>query len=394
MRNTHSIAAGIIASFISFQSVAEIQFNGFASIRGSYMNSDNGESAYLDLKEGRFDFKGDSLFGLQARADLGDNLSATIQLYADGSDNFDIEARWAYITYELNDTHQFSMGRFANPMFHQSEYEKVGFAHNFARLPTAVYIGFPFAVVEGVGLDSSFDVGDYTLQTKLLYGNWEGDIFFTALNQRVDLGLDDIFSINATLSGDWWSIYAGGFTSDLSAMSFDQNIVAQLAAPGAAAALEAGASQSDVDGLMRALNWDGKPGDYIFAGFSVNYSNWLVDFEYVDYGAQDSSGSLTEAWFFAIGRQFDGYVITVHTEDYAQNTNDSALNGVTNPILLATGQAIQEGIAARQFDGAGISLRYDFHPSAALKVEYFAGDDSRSTVGNYDVFSIGIDLVF
>ena len=119
-------------------------------------------------------FKDESLFALQARANLGDGLSATIQLMAEGVNEFEAEAKWAYLTYELNDQHSVSAGRFANPIFFQSQYEKVGFAHNYSRLPKAVYIGFDFSTIEGIALDSSFLLGDYSLDTKLLYGNWQG----------------------------------------------------------------------------------------------------------------------------------------------------------------------------------------------------------------------------
>ena len=103
---------------------ADITFNGFASIRATAADSDGGSSPFSTLKgDGDISFKDESLFALQARSDLGDGLSATIQLMAEGKNEFDVEAKWAYLTYQINDTHQISVGRFANPIFFQSEYE-------------------------------------------------------------------------------------------------------------------------------------------------------------------------------------------------------------------------------------------------------------------------------
>jgi hypothetical protein len=86
--------------------------------------------------------------------------------------------------------------------------------------------------------------------------------------------------------------------------------------------------------------------------------------------------------------------VTVHTEDYAQSPDHAFLNGVTHPALLATGRGINNAFGQREFDGVGLSVRYDFHPSAALKVDYFSGTDTRAAVGDYQLMSFGIDLVF
>jgi hypothetical protein len=42
----------------------------------------------------------------------------------------------------------------------------------------------------------------------------------------------------------------------------------------------------------------------------------------------------------------------------------------------------------------GLTLRYDFHESATLKVDYFSGEDNRAVVGDYSIMSVGVDLVF
>ena len=330
---------------------------------------------------------------MQASADLGEGLSATVQLMAEGTNDFDVEAKWAYLSYDINDTHRLSAGRFANPIFFQSQYEKVGFAHNFARLPKAVYIGFDFSTIEGIAVDSTFFVGDYILETKLLYGNWDGEVFIQSIQSDVSLGLKDLVSLNATLSGDWWKIFAGGFISQLEGGSLD-TFYASLAAPGISAALATGAAQSDADALLDAVLAEGKDGIYWFTGFSIDYNNFLVDFEYADYRIDDSADAPNDVWFLALGYRFGDSVITVHKEDYNQDADYDFLSGVSNPILQGTGRAIQDALGAQVFDGIGVTWRYDFHPSAALKIDYFSGEDVRPVVGDYTIWSVGVDLVF
>jgi hypothetical protein len=95
-----------------------------------------------------------------------------------------------------------------------------------------------------------------------------------------------------------------------------------------------------------------------------------------------------------LGHRFDKVVVTLHTEDYAQEPDYDFLNGVAHPVLLATGKGIHNAFAQREFDGVGLSVRYDFHPSAAFKIDYFSGTDTRPAVGDYEMLSFGVDLVF
>ena len=334
------------------------------------------------------------MFGLQARADLDNGLSATVQLYAEGKNDFDVDARWAYISYELSDQHQVNLGRFANPVFHQSEYEVVGYAHNFSRLPKAVYAGFEFSTVEGISLDSTFFFGDYTLTTKALYGNWDGNVFISAIDMEVPLGFKDVYSLNGTLSGDWWKVFAGAFITEIDGSGFDQQAVFPAVAPYVDMARDGGASQSSIDDFYQAIGWNTKDGIYSFAGFNITHNNWIIDFEYAHYGVEDSTDGFNDTWYFAVGYRFDQYVVTVHTEEFAQETDFDVFDHLSNSFLRTVAENTQAGLSAREYEGHGISLRYDFHPNAAFKLDYYSGEDTRASVGDYSIISAGIDLVF
>jgi len=387
--------SGIILAMMSMTAAADITFNGFASIRATAADSDGGEPPFSTFKgDGDISFKDESLFALQARADLTEGLSATVQLMAEGINDFEVEARWAYVSYELSDRHRLSLGRFANPIFFQSEYEKVGYAHNFSRLPTAVYIGFEFSTIEGIALDSTFDFDDYVLDTKVLYGNWDGGAFFAVTGQEESFALNDIMSIRATLTYDWWKIFAGAFVAEMDGGSIDQAVLNTFAAPGIAAAQALGATDADVATFQEAVTWTGEDGLYWYSGFNIDYNNWIFDFEYASYQVEDSTDALNNVWYAALGYRFGSTVLTVHTEELTQDIDYDSLSPVQHPVLVATGRAIHDALGAREFDGYGISLRYDFHSNAALKMDYFSGEDTRPTVKDYTIWSVGIDLVF
>ncbi len=386
--------AALMTMLFPTLSYADVTLNGFASIRGTSVSSDGGLEPYPGYTEGELSFKTESLFALQAQADLSEGLSATVQLFSEGINDFEVEARWAYVSYQLNDTNRISGGRFANPIFHQSEYEKVGYAHNYSRLPKAVYIGFDFSTVEGIAWDSQYVLGDYNLTTKLLYGSWDGESFSAVTNNFVQFGIEDIVSANAVLEGDGWQVFGGLFMGTIDGAVIDSTTVFPLAAGGIALATANGATAAQVTDFKNKISWDQKDALYWFTGFAIDRSDWLVDFEYVAYGVEDSVDALNKSWFLALGRRFDQFVVTVHTEDYAQEPDYDFLSGVSHPVLFATGKGINDAFGAREFDGVGLTVRYDFHPSAAIKVDYFQGTDTRAAVGDYQLLSFGVDLVF
>ncbi len=396
MKKLVKVAVPLIAISCTPASFAEIRLNGFASIHMSSLNSDNGGTPFSQYNEGTFSFKDESLFALQASSDLGDGLTATVQFVGEGKDDFAIDARWAYLSYTLNDTHTLSAGRFANPIFYQSEYEKVGFAHNYARLPKAVYAGFDFSTIEGVALDSNFYVGDYTLTTKLLYGNWDGSVFLSTTGQDEFFGLKNLLSARATLAGDGWNVFAGSFIAEMEGGTIDQNAIIGAAAPGIAAAQALGATQAQVDNFIDSVKWDGKDGIYSYLGFNVDRNRFIVDFEFASYGVKDSSDGWNDTWFFGVGyRLSDTLAVIVHTEENKQDGADTDfLDGVSNPVLFATGAAIKESLSFSEYEGTGVTMRYDFHPSATLKADYFMGESTRTDIGDYSIFSVGVDLVF
>lgn len=387
-----SIATLLMSSAVA----AEVRINGFASVRMSSVETDGNTPPFSHYNNETISFKDESLFALQLSSNIGDGLSATVQLVGEGKDDFEIDARWAYISYDINDTHRLSAGRFANPIFYQSEYEKVGYAHNYARLPKSVYTGFDFSTIEGIALDSSFYIGDYTLATKLLFGNWHGTTFLAATGNDEAFGLESIISLRATLQGDGWNVFGGTLLTEMEGGSVDQNAILAFAAPGIGAAEATGATASDVNNFINAIRWTGKDGIYAYAGFNIDKNNFLVDFEMSHYGVQDSTDGMNDTWFIGLGyRVTDQTAVIVHTEEFKQDgENVDFLDGVSHPALIATGTAIMQNLAFREFEGSGITVRYDFHPSAAIKFDYFSGKDTRPDVGDYSIISAGIDLVF
>lgn len=378
----------LITAAIS-QAHAEVQINGFGSIRGGQMISTDGNNPLLPnlYNDDEFTFTDESLFALQFSSDLGEGLSATIQLMSEGKNNWDLEAKWAYMTYDFNEKHTIKAGRLSNPLFYNSEYESVGYAHNFARLPKSVYWGFDFSTIEGVSLDSNWELGDYYLTTKALYGSWDGEYISSGV--KYDMSMQNILGFNFDLNKDWWNVFAGAQISEVNNDDIDNSLIHPLLNPYLA---PSGASEAEISEFLSLMTATGD-GLYTYAGFKVDYNDWLIDMEIADYSVKDTVDAHNTSWFFAVGKRFNDYVVTVHHEEYRQNSDSNHLNSVTNPMLNSVGNATLESFVD-EVEMDVVSVRWDFHPSAALKADYFLGKDNQVDGGDFSGFSIGVDFVF
>lgn len=392
-----SKAVGLASLIVTSNVLADIQLNGFASIRGGTMFTSAADQGSIPYEENEFSFKPESLFAIQAKADMGEGLSATVQLLSEGSKDFDVEAAWAYFSYQINEQHTLHAGRLVNPLYYQAEYERVKYAQN-TRLPQTVYQPIDFNTVEGIALDSIFDINNMSLRTKLIYGNWAGEAFLSSTGSWETLAIEELTGVNAELSGDWWKVFAGGWVAVIEFPAFNTGVVAGIAQ----SILDGGDSGIvlfDDDGSIKpeyaefvdTIGWDQKDTFYTYVGFGLEYNNILLDSEYSRAGIWDATDAIDEAWYVSLGYRYNEFVFTLTTEDFSQASHFGYINDEPNADLRNAGITISTIFGTRAFDGNMFSIRYDFHPSAALKFDYF---DGESNAGEFEGIAVGVDLVF
>src|SRR5688572_290231 len=139
---------------VPFNVMATPEVSGFISAVGGYAM----ERPTLGYDADNLTFERDSLLGLQISDRLGEKISATGQLLARGSDNYNAEVTWAYLTYEFSSATQFRMGRLRTPLFFYSDFLHVGYAQHWISPPEEVY-GLPFDSVNGMDLNYMFSLG-------------------------------------------------------------------------------------------------------------------------------------------------------------------------------------------------------------------------------------------
>lgn len=376
------LAIALCAAFASASSLAEVRINGFASIVGGKTLDDD---ATLYGYDDDISFKNESVFALQLSADLQDKLSATAQIVARGENDFDAEFEWAYLTYEFTDELQLSAGKMRAPFYRYSDFLDVGYAYRWIRPPQSVY-NLPFSTYEGLSLLHNTQLGDWDSAVQVIYGAYDGNIAVVSVNG--DTELNDIAGINWTLTYDWFSARAAYFVADTS-IAIENDTPTGVALNDLEDALRNAGFVDQADDI--AVDED--DGSFFALGFSIDYNNILFDAEYTEFEVDNSALAKQTQYYTSIGYRMDE--VTVHFT-YENNDDEHDSNRYD---ALPTVPPLNQGIN-QVLDGSKaksnvytIGTRYDFHPAAALKVDFSRFKDDITDTET-DVVAVAVDLVF
>jgi len=376
------ILAVAISCAVVLPSWADIQFNGFASIvAGMTLDDDESYFGYDD----QIDFKNESIFALQIRSDLSEGLSATAQIVARGSESFDAEFAWAYLSYEINDYWKVDAGRIRIPFYMHSEYVDVGYAYHWIRPPQGVY-SIPFNDYEGLGLVNTSTIGDFDSALQLQYANTSDDDFLPSGDGSPPSAFswEDVLGITWTLSYEEWNIRFGHFSGTIYYDSANIAGLAQLS-------LDTGLSQEVANSIL--LQDD--TGAFTTVGITWDNGDVFVMSEFAQIEFDPSAFGDQDSFYISVGKRFDE--ITFHaTWGYDENTpsfdNIAALVPISHPLFGAITGLANNG--TEDSTNYSLGLKYDFHPSASFKIEYSNFDDDVNDLTDASVISAAVDLVF
>ncbi len=379
------LVLALLSCFAAGSVSADVSINGFASIKGGMATSkDKPLYGYDD----DLDFKNESLFALQIKSDLGDKLSVTGQLMGRGSKDFDVGFEWAFISYELTENTRLNAGRLRTPLFKYSDFRDVGYAYDWLRVPQGVY-GLNFNNIEGISLYRTAQLGDFDSTLQLIAGRFDGMLRLS--------GQDVSGEIN-NLAGLSWEVSKGNFSGRaayfVGKISVDINNIPL-------------AENFNVGNLFNAFNSIGlnqivKSIDVVeesgtFTGLGVTYDNgiWVLNTEFTQVEASDSFIAERQDYFISVSRRFNSITPYILYEVTDHTSRDEIYTPFLNTLpaqLLAPLQGLV-GSQTRDAKTWNIGARYDFHPSAAFKVQYSSEDNNTSGVRS-GLIAVGIDLVF
>ncbi len=402
-----------------------IKFSGFASVvTGATTDSDDSmvvESSGLNqtIYTQDAEFEPESTAGLQANAALENGLSVVFQFVARGVEEWGVETEWAYIGYEISESSRINTGRLRLPLYMYSDFLEVGYAYPWIRPPTTVYNGAP----------SSFDGITYLYNRYL--GDWE-------LNTQLTSDFNTVHGANATLVYDWLSFR---FTYLESKISAGPPVIVN-----AAWDLYELGLLPEIDDIDEILVRNEKV-EFYGLGVKFEYGNYFVLTEYTEAHFQQGWIPDSENYYISAGMSFGDFLVHL---TYGENESKSEYENLglppvateEVPAIIAAGVSpadfgtyfpaanITKGFfddQASKYTNITLGLRYDFHPSAALKFEVtyheddlydpnavvavspseldpdgyytdtpdkFTGQDDSLGKGDATLFNIGIDVVF
>lgn len=378
-----SVAVAVCAVLASSYASAEVRINGFASIvGGKSLDSDQTLYGYDD----DISFKNESKFALQLSADLQEKLTATAQIIARGEDDFDATFEWAYVTYEYSDELQFSAGKMRVPFYKYSDFLDVGYAYRWVRPPRSVY-GIPFSTYEGLSVVYNNQLGDWDSTLQGFYGAFDGDI--DVFGDSLPAELNNLGGINWSLSYDWFSARAAYIVADTS-ISIDSSDSSNLSAlNGIIDVLNTNGLTSTVNDLIT----DEDETTFVGIGLSIDYDNFLFDAEYTQFEVEGSILAEQSQYYASAGYRIDDVIVHFTYEKNDDKHDSSRFNTLESiPLLNTTVNFALESMRAES-NVYTIGARYDFHPSAAFKIDFSRFDDDITDTET-DIVAVGVDLVF
>jgi len=373
-----SLIAFAVSGLLIAPAHAEVQINGFASIKaGMTLDSDDELYGYTN----DLDFKNESLMALQVRSDLGEKLSVTAQLMGRGNNDFDIGFEWAFITYQLNDNTMINAGRLRGPFYKYSEYKDVGYAYDWSRVPRSVY-GLGFDNIEGISVYRTDIIAGFDSTLIAMYGGYDGT---TGLG---DGQLDGFVGASWELSRDWYNFRIAYYNADASLTFANQdanNLLGALNANGFAA-------------LAEEIDFDKDKGTFFGIGAGIDRENLVIVAEYNRTEVDNTLFANRENYFISVAYRL-GSITPYISHEWERHDSKPEIyqpyqNLASTPLApLYFGAVATVESQAKEADTLNIGLRYDFHSSAAFKLQY-TSQKNKLLDTRVGLLVAGVDLVF
>ena len=400
------VLAASLATAAGSALATDIRFDGFASfVAGQVLNKDElvkdsttGSTVPFRGFDENLDFQQNSLFALQARADLKDNLSATLQVVAKGKDDYNAKFNWAYLTYDINSEWTAKIGRQRIPYFMYSDFLDVGYAYPWIAPPTYVYDLGGFDSNDGISLEYQTDLGNWTSRLSLMWGRAKTQL--TANGTTSEANVKNQGLIAWSMNYDWLTLRA---TYAQTFLTFDTSSTVDLIYQQFQSATGVTLSPASRTNFLV----DNDKATFKGVGISIDPGQYFLASELTQLDIPNSilQNPATQ-WYVSGGYRMDKFTFYATYEHVTSDYNKRGVaNVVANDIAPLGLPAVQEAAltdAVRQiFDNTNlpkaksytVGLRYNFHPSACAKLE-FMQEDNKQTDKKPQAIALAIQLVY
>ena len=370
-----------------------ISISGFGTAAMTMSDSDDAEYARPNQSNGvKKDARPgvDSNFGLQATAKFSERLSFTgqglVRKYA--TDNFGAELAWAFAKYKVSDDFSVRAGRIGLPVYMISDFRNVGYANTMIRPPAEVYRQVNADSVDGADVIYQHSFNDTTVTAQFAFGNAK-----SRQPGNVYVEFKPVTALHVLLEN-------GPFTFRLGRADTTFAVRDSVALNGLVASLRKFGQGAVAD----QIKLEDIKGSFTSVGFGLDYKNFLVQTEYAKRKTESRAVMDTSSWYAMLGYRYGKFTPYYYYGDIKQDSPRSFAGLPTSGPLAALG-AGANGVAKTALQSTNaVGLRWDFHKSAALKVQIDrikpregAGafiNSAPGFTGPVNVYAAGIDFVF
>lgn len=368
---------GLLAVALTGVTVAEpVHFSGFGSLSVVHSDNDSGDyTANYEQQEGvgrtqQTDYGLDTVFGLQADAQLVPGLTATAQMQsrrvADGSATPYFE--WANLKYRINDDFSVRIGRVVAPLFMASDSRAVGYSQTALRLPPDVYLLNPVSYLDGGDIKYQFERADVIYTATATVGKYEK--MFPTIGGDTNVEFDaQLLDFKAETGASTFRLGIGKASVDF------KTPLLKMLDDAVAGLVEAGVPRAPT--LQDHLDHRGFQGLFANVGYAYDSGRYLVQAEYVvrrseSFWVYDVDG------FYLLGGiragAFTPYVRYAQVNCLNRDADLPALDtGGLEPALATVATLVNQFTdALKVYDERNTwtaGIRWDFADNYALKAE-------------------------
>lgn len=384
----HLLALAVVGALAAPLAVAgDMRFSGFLSLGGGLVDDAKSQS-YGGYSEEDITFD-HNIFGLQVSGDVSDKLTATVQLTARGSEDYQVNTEWAYVSWQATDNSKVRMGRLRTPFYMYSDFLDVGYAYPWISPPREVYY-LPFNNVDGV---------DFYTSTTWLNLDATVQAYFGGFDDQLDLDGDGVeesaktrnqMGLAGTLGRDWWTLRAAYHQADLTIDVMGVPLGGGQTLGDLASLLSLSGFSANADKLLV----DEDKASFAELGLNIDTGTFVAAAEHVEFEAKNSLLSKNIREYVMGGVRFGSWLVHVtasKTKDEVSHPEAGIPLAQQTALLIGTLQAVAQSQVIER-DVITLGTRWDLTAGTALKLQY--DDVSDDVRGDQKVYSFAVQTVF
>lgn len=186
-----------------------LKVNGFMTAGVAVNDGDDVVEPFYDIDDD-YSSAAVSKAGVQFTFEVSESFDATVQLVSKGTNDYQVEAEWAYLSYQATNNLSFKFGRQRIPYYILSEYLDVGYALPWVIAPIELY-NIPLSATDGISGTYTFDLGGWGFAWQAYAGSGAGR------SDQLEADFEQNQSFGTNLVAEWnsWTFRVGYNQSNL-----------------------------------------------------------------------------------------------------------------------------------------------------------------------------------